>query len=227
MPFSKISVLVPTRKRLGPLNRMLQSFDATVTVPESAEVVLRIDADDRETLDALRTSPWTVVVGSRFDGYRSLPRFFEEMRAHATGDVFMCGNDDIVFKTSDWPTMLLAEAAKYPDGIFDLGVETFNAAHFPWSVVSRRAVALMGRLYDPRLLWHDLFLRDVMEHFGRAIRVSSVVVEHDWMGWHPDETFREADQGDPKNWDDPYWTLHRTCVDEAVKKLEAHRAAAA
>src|SRR5678815_5124634 len=100
--FKKVSVLVPTRKGITRRQRLLASFDVTTPDRDSAEMVFRIDDDDYETAGLLSATPWTVVVGPRLQGYRSLPVFFEELRAVATGDLFMTGNDDKVFKTPSW-----------------------------------------------------------------------------------------------------------------------------
>lgn len=222
--FASISVLVPTRKRPDNVDRLKASWRATVT--GGAELLFRIDDDDVAGPSVV--APFRYVQGPRQHGYRSLPRFFEELRRVATGDLLMCGNDDMVFETPDWPQLVLAAANQYPDGIFDLGVETHNAKNFPFSIVSRRAVEAIGHLQDPRVFWGDVYLRDVMAHFSRAVRIPTVRVAHEWMGRTPDETFLDAKQGDRRNWDTAYWDLHRTAVADAVAKLRplAHPGAA-
>lgn len=219
--FRKISVLVPTRHRVQRLHRLLESFARTTVRPDTAELVFRIDDDDQDSAALLADFPYPVLVGPRLQGYRSLPLFFEEMRAKATGDLFITGNDDIVFQTPDWSTLLIAEANKYPDGIFALGVETHNAGHFPFPVISRKAVDCMGRIHHPELFWGDVYLRDVFAAFGRAIRVHTVTIDHEWIGHAPDPVFREAHQEEARNWDPAYWRRHRKAVDEAVGILRA------
>lgn len=215
--FELISVLVPTRKRPARLRRLLDSWAATVGQSNLAELVFRIDTDDAESAAVLEGTSHRVLAGPRLDGYRSLPLFFEELRAVAQGDLLMCGNDDIVFKTPGWPALVLSEATKYPDGVFDLGVKTFNEGHFPFSIVSRRAADAMGALQDPRIYWGDVYLRDVMQVFGRAILMPAVEVDHEWAGRAPDETFLAAGQSERRG--HAYWQLHRQCVAEAVAKL--------
>ena len=218
--FANISVLVPTRKRLPQLQALIKSFCATTS--RGAELIFRIDDDDVESFEATKAIPWCkTLVGPRLNGYRSLPQFFFEMYAVAEGDVIMTGNDDMVFRTPAWPDLLLDVANQYPDGVFCLGVETHNAANFPFAAVSRKAIQAMGHVHDSRVFWGDVYLRDVMAHFGRAVQVPSVRVDHNWMGLNPDTTFLEAQQGERKNWDTNYWALHHLAVAEAVKKLEA------
>lgn len=219
--FKKISVLVPTRMRVPQLRMLLDSYHATVIDPALSELVFRIDDDDLESLEVLSQTRWTVVTGPRLQGYRSLPAFFEEMRRVASGDVLMCGNDDMVFRTAGWAELVLDEANRYPDGLFNLGCATLNAGHFPFSIVSAQAVARMGALQDPRLMWGDLYLRDVMAAFNRAVPLPQVQIDHQWMGHSPDQVFLDAHQEETRNWDEAYWALHRQCVADAVQKLQA------
>ena len=218
--YSKISVLVPTRHRVHRLKTLLASWQETVRDKEQAELVFRVDDDDVETLGFLEDLPHKVVSGSRRQGYRSMPSFFNELFMYAsTGDVLMCGNDDMAFRTVGWPAMVLAAANEYPDGLFDFGVSTLNETHYPFSIVSRRAASQMGFLWDPRVYWGDVFLRDVMAAFGRTIMLPSVHVEHDWVGQNPDQVFRESEKNVQKI-DPVYWTeTHPRLVGEAVSKL--------
>jgi hypothetical protein len=210
--FTKISVLVPTRQRLARLRTLIDSFERTND--GAAEMVFRADDDDLDTVDFLGS--YRTVVGPRLDGYRSMPTFFNEMFAAAKGDVLMCGNDDMVFKTVGWPSFVLAAANRYADGLFDLGVTTHNETHYPFSIVSRVAAERLGFLWDPRIFWGDIFLRDVMAAFGRCEMLPSVEIDHDWAGFKPDRVFNEAD----KSIDALYWTnTHPQAVAEAVKKL--------
>jgi len=221
LAFTKVSVLVPTRGRVGRLRTMIASFDETTGNGPDAELVFRVDDDDHATRDFLLA--WgghRIVVGPRLDGYRSMPDFFNELALAADGDVLMCGNDDMIFRTKGWPALLLRAANRHPDGLFDLGVSTLNDSHFPFSVVSRRAVERMGFLWDPRIFWGDIFLRDVMAWFGRAIHVPDVEIDHDWAGNDPDQTFVESDKNIVQR-NPTYWaSVHAPAVEEAAAKLK-------
>lgn len=212
-------MLVPTRQRVARLQTLIDSFVRMTTAPDTAELVFKIDADDTASAAFFQGQPWTVVVGPRMNGYRSLPLFFDAMRAVATGDLFMTGNDDMVFQTPDWSTKVLAVANRYPDGLFNLGVQTFNASHFPFSIVSKRAVEAMGTIHHPDIFWGDVYLRDIFETFGRAVLMPDVQVDHDWAGNAPDATFTEARQRDARSNNDAYWAKHRRLVHDAVDRL--------
>ena len=208
--FEKISVLVPTRHRPERLRTMIESFVCTSF--GRAELVFRVDDDDPETLEALEGH--RVIVGPRL-GYSGLPAYFNELYKASTGDVLMCGNDDIVFKTQGWDVLILAEANKYPDGIFDFGVLTHNAPNFPLATVSRKAVDAVGCFFDPRFFWGDIFWRDVASQFGRAIPLPHIEIDHDWVGFNPDRVFL-AGENHRRNVDT---SQHALVVREAVEKL--------
>lgn len=217
--FTKVSVLVPTRGRMKQLRTLLDSYDAT-TFGGLSELVFRIDEDDDVAHDFLQFSRHTVITGPRYEGYKSMPTFFNEMWRASSGNVLMCGNDDMVFKTPGWPALVLDAANQYPDGLFDFGVSTYNEDHYPFFVVSRAVADRLGFLWDPRLFWGDIFWRDVMGAFGRAVKLPSVEIEHDWMGHHPDATFEEARQQDFLQRDPTYWAgTHARAVEEAVARL--------
>jgi len=217
---TKVSVLIPTRGRVPRLTTLLASYDRTSDRTVS-ELVFRIDEDDHETRAFLTGTPHHLVIGPRQGGYASLPAFFNEMAAAASGDVLMCGNDDMVFQTEGWAEQILAVANRYPDGLFDIGVSTFNPTHYPFATVSRRVVDALGFLWDPKIFWGDMYLRDVMAAFRRCVMVPTVQIDHDWEGFRPvpDQVFRESDK-DILRRDPTYWHgTHRVAVKSAVAKL--------
>lgn len=223
--YEKISVLVPTRQRVERLKVLLESYWRTARSAGlqrgDSEMIFRIDDDDAETRDFLLDQGGVkFIIGPRMRGYRSMPAFFNELFEASTGDVLMCGNDDMVFKTAHWPRLILHEASRFPDGVFDIGVATHNETHFPFSIVSRIVAGHLGFLWDPAIFWGDIYLRDIMAHFGRAVMLPSVKIEHDWAGFRPDKTFDESDKNITLH-DRDYWTVtHRRAVDSAVRRLE-------
>lgn len=220
MTFTRISVLVPTRRRVARLETLLASWKATVPDPSQAELLFRVDDDDAESRLWLTDHDCKFIVGPRYQGYRSLPQFFGELASCATGDLVMTGNDDMVFRTQGWPSLVIAAANEYPDGLFCLGVDTHNAGNYPFSIISKAAVDVLGFVHDSRLFWGDVYLRDVMSAFRRTKLLRDVRVDHEWAGHAPDQTFIEANQKDPANWSHEYWALHRVVVHEAVERLD-------
>lgn len=222
MTFHKISVLVPTRRRIARLERLLASYDQTTQRDRAtSELVFRIDTDDEPTAASLRGTGHTVVVGPRLQGYGSMAAFFAGAAVGAAGDVFMLGNDDMVFHTDGWATRILAVANEYPDGLFDIGVRTHNETHFPFSIISRRVTEHLGFVWDPRVFWGDVFWRDVMDAILRTRMVPSVRIDHEWIGHNPDSVYMEGLPYKAVVENDPsYWTrVHAPAVQEAVMRL--------
>lgn len=221
-----ISILVPTRKRLPQLKAMINSFYETVGDINNAELIFRCDDDDIITIEYLISIGAKFICGQRLKGYKSLPYFFNEMVKISSGHMLMCGNDDMLFLTPNWPILILEEAHKYPDGIFNFGVNAeYNDEVFPFSIISKRFVEIMGFINDERLLYSDLFLRDVMQHFGRALYLSHIHIEHKWMGETPDQTRQEADGHEREVWSGykmfspEYQQKHNLAVKEAIAKI--------
>lgn len=218
-----ISVLVPTRGRVALLQRMLATLAATAADMATVEVVFRVDDDDPETL-AFLCHDWLrqhlrsrVVIGPRLNGYATLPSLINDCARLAASDLLIVINDDVVFRTSGWDTRLVEEAAKYPDGIFVLGVDTvMNNANWVFPCQSKTQAERLGGFFDERLLYPDIWLRDVMQPLGRLIRVNDVVIEHQWVGMTEDQQraigiVHQAGYGE----------LYDRCVEEGRQKLRA------
>lgn len=218
MKFNKVSVLIPTRNRTHLLRTLIDSYRATTATDRpSTELLFRADRDDEPTHALLEREGFRMVIGERMHGYASLPDFFNELALAATGDVVMLGNDDIEFVTPDWATLILAAANLYPDGVFNIGVKTHNEGHFPLSLVSTMVVRKLGFIYDPRIFWGDIYLRDVMGRLGRQHLLPEVEIRHQWAGFSPDQTFKEGEAARraPGN----HMEHHVQAVDDAVAKL--------
>ncbi len=234
--FTTISVLLPTRKRVHILKAMLTSLWNTCHFSDTVEVICRCDHDDMETQEFLRKQKATYIVGPRLKGYGSLPSFMNECACLSKGDLLLMCNDDCVFKTPGWDIKILECANQVPDGIFNIGVSTsLNDNLFPFSIVSRKLLSILGFINDERLLFSDIFLLDLMTEFGRAIRLPTVTIQHDWANPDDDQVRLEAsrienslvfdgtpgDASDPKrNWRPDYRRLHEKAVKEAVAKIE-------
>lgn len=128
--FRKVSVLVPTRGRVPQLRALLKSFDDTVFVPGSVELVFRVDADDPETLALLQETEWNVVLGPAMPASRC----YDELAAVAKGELLVRGRDDMRFDAADWQMHLLHAASQYPDGLFEL---RFGSPARPYAAVPK------------------------------------------------------------------------------------------
>jgi hypothetical protein len=107
-----ISILVPTRKRLGIFKDTVNSiFELADKSNPNFEVIFKVDFDDHETIDYIKTwtNEWeniTFIVNSRKNGYNSLVNHFETMVDVAKGRYMWGFTDDITLITPDWNTLL-------------------------------------------------------------------------------------------------------------------------
>lgn len=236
MIFETISILLPTRGRVKQLDRTVKSIRQKADQSPRIEIIFRCDVDDIETQTYLRTNNEIFIVGPREKGYASLPKFMNQCAALSSGDVIMMFNDDAIIETKGWDSKLLRCANQFPDGIFNIGVSTgLNDNLIPFSIVSKNFKEALGYVNDERLLFSDIFLLDVMERFGRVIRLPDVMFRHNWAGCETtDKTRRDAQihenaivfdgtpgdsQNPKKNWQKTYLYLHENAVKETVEKL--------
>lgn len=219
-PFA--TVVIPTRERPDLLQKCLNSF-FNMTNYGHAELILRIDDDDPVTLNVIQqyqhdypSQMIKVIIGPRKDGYGSLGDFFNESAVHAHGRILVSLNDDAIFKTSGWAERLYEVSLDYPDHIFDLGVETvINPDAYPWCIVHRSWFERLGYWHHPKLLYGDVFIRDVVKEFDRAISVRDVIIEHEWASHRR----QQATEVECRVVNESYWSLHRHCVQDTVNKL--------
>jgi len=208
-----ISVIAPVRARTQMLATMLASLEQTAE--QQVEVVLRCDYDDDEMIAYLRRRGWhqPMVFGPRLNGYASVPRFINEAARLATGDLILVVNDDAVFETPGWDVMLEQEAAKFRDGVFLFGVRTLNEGNFPFTCVSRKFVDALGFVVDERLIYTDVWARDVLQRFDR-VKMVEVSIKHDWQGMSPDQTAAQKLTITPE-----YAALYAKCVEEGQDRV--------
>ncbi len=210
-----ISVVAAVRERVDLVRAMLASIQATADHPDQIEVVLRCDVDDPPMIAALCELGQRFIVGPREKGYASLPAFANEAARLAQAPLVLVVNDDAEFVTQGWDTLLVHAAEAYPDGMFVFGVETANAENFVFPCVSRRWIEHFGGIFDERVVYADIWVRDVFYPFGRAIRINDVVVRHHWQGLSPDQqqATRDIHGAD-------YQAHYRACVDDGRVKVQ-------
>lgn len=99
------TVMVPTRKRVEHLNKMLYTLFSSVSDPNCIEAIMRVDEDDIETQDYLKdklNNNIKIIVGPRYNGYVELNRFYNEIAEEAKGTWLFLSNDDLYFNKTDW-----------------------------------------------------------------------------------------------------------------------------
>jgi glycosyltransferase involved in cell wall biosynthesis len=180
----RISLLLPTRGRPKLVERFLDSVVEQSAHPELIEVILCIDDDDVgshgivfDQLDLKRI----IVPRQNMGAYNAI------CLQHASGDITIAVNDDIIIRTRAWDEKVRALDARYPDGVY-LGYsnDLFKGrklSTFP--ILSRQTCELMAEPY-PRIYkgaFIDVHLMDIFRRLqrrghDRIAYAEDIVFEH-------------------------------------------------
>lgn len=107
-----VSIFIPTRKRSNLLYKSLHSiFDTCNKENLNFEVIVKVDFDDLETLDYIKSQHFNsinlkYIISSRKNGYNSLPSFIKDAGNLAEGKYLWIFNDDGLFLTENWNDVL-------------------------------------------------------------------------------------------------------------------------
>lgn len=172
-----ISILLPTRKRPAQLRRMVES--ARSTAIGDIEIIAYVDDDDPLTVATCDELAVKRHVAPRIG---NITDCWNRIIYLATGDIFMQGNDDIVFRTKGWNVIVEREIEKFDDRIVmvhgsDEGqhFDRFGAHPF----VHRRWYDVLGYFTPPYFSsdYGDTWINCLADAVKRR-RYVPIVVEH-------------------------------------------------
>lgn len=179
------SLIVPTRRRLGQLQRLLTSLEETAEHPEAVEVVLVVDADDPASLhtSAGGLAVKHVVVGPGL----TMGALNSAGYAASRGRYLMLLNDDVVARTRGWDRLVHACFRAYPDEILLVHVNdtVFRTELCTFPIVSRKFCELAGGISPHEYLRYriDDHIEDIFNLLGelgerRILYLPDVIFEH-------------------------------------------------
>ncbi|GAA0487926.1 aspartyl/asparaginyl beta-hydroxylase domain-containing protein [Streptomyces sp. NPDC046215] len=188
-----LSLLCPTRERVGNVIRFLDSVARTAAAPGRVEVLFYVDADDpdlaryRALFDRARwrfgrLGRCALHVGDPV----GVPHAWNRLAEAATGDVLMMANDDQLYIDYGWDAALDARitdlSALHPDGVlclyFDDGQYPEGGCDFP--AVTRPWYDTLG-YFTPTIFqqWEvEKWVFDIADRLHRLYPVPGVLVEH-------------------------------------------------
>ena len=210
---SKISILLPTRKRTQQVYDMVREALLLAESPSRIEVLIAHDDDDNESQAFFYSDKWLKMI-DRFGatskvfqteryGYIQLFKYVNLLAEEATGDWLFFMNDDAMIESKSWDREI-----RKCDGWFGLLRAQSNHDHpfaiFP--IVPKRWIEEFGCF---SLVNHsDWWAYNVAARTNR-MRNIMVNISHnraDLNGMNNDETFKEQDYStdgrDPTNLDD-------------------------
>jgi glycosyltransferase involved in cell wall biosynthesis len=188
----RLSLLLPTRGRLRLVERFLRSVVAQSTRPDLIEVILCVDEDDAEShgiaFEGL-TLKLVIVPRQTMGAYNAI------CLEHASGDIAIAANDDIVVRTMGWDEKVRELDARYPDGVYLGYANDLFKGHkmstFP--ILSRQTCQLLAEPYpriykgafiDTHLM--DIFRRLEKRGYDRIAYAEDIVFEHVHYRNNPD-----------------------------------------
>jgi hypothetical protein len=188
----RISLLLPTRGRPDLVERFLRSVVTQSTHPELIEVILRVDEDDVASqgivFDELALKK---VVGPR----QTMGAYNTECLRHASGDITIAVNDDIIVRTRGWDEKVRELDARYPDGVYlGYGNDLFKGPKLcTFPILSRKTCGVLAEPYpqiykgafiDVHLM--DIFRRLEGRGYARIAYAEDIVFEHVHYRTNPD-----------------------------------------
>ena len=206
---TKITILLPTRKRPKALESSLLSLLSLASDPGSIEVLLAVDLDDTETLAWAENTDINSQTGSEIKvveferlGYHQMHRYLNSLAKVGQGQQFMFWNDDAEMLTQDWDNIVCALSSE--QSLIRMQVVNHDHPYALFPIVNRTWYAITGAI--SYTCQSDRFLFEVADKLVYNTRLINipVYVRHlraDLTGQNNDETYAERIymEGDPTN----------------------------
>lgn len=217
----KISVIIPTRKRIDPLVTTIKSLLDNISQDNDIEILLRFDEDDMNTLYSVKqkvddaaqyaTTKYNgnikYFIGQKYD-YAGLHRYVNELAIMADGDWLMMMNDDAMMQTKNWDK----EIEKYNNQMVFLDSHTnHNRFSMIFPIIPRKIIDIWGHFSLSR--HNDGWINDIGNMLGINI-VTPINILHDseeLTGHNADETWKNR-VGEP---------VYANPEDETLRKYDA------
>ena len=199
-----VSFLVPSRKRFSNLLNTCNSIAETATDASRAEIIIRFDSDDVDSISRITELPFDkvdiyVIIGERFRGYIDLNKYVNECCDVSRGDMLFLFNDDTTMAESGWDDIL----AEYQNDIVVLNPSTGNddakdINTFP--IISRKMYEVTGHF---SLQAHnDTWVSEVGAMLGIERVENRIVIFHDRPD-NPDYTgSMDTEEVDRETWNE-------------------------
>ena len=186
----RISILTPTRNRPNNCERFIKSIYNTASQRDRVELLFYVDKDDPavETYKSLHDHCQTeykdfykieFVIGEP----QSVSISWNDLAEKCTGDVIAMGNDDLIYQTDGWDSLLEIELQRYyVDKIYVAWMEDgINGdRHCAFPIVSREWYKCLGR-FTPGCFnfgYNDTWIFEVGQMLNRTHFMPHIRAEH-------------------------------------------------
>lgn len=230
MTTPKISVLLPTRKRIQAVVNSIGSLLANAKDTSRIEILIAYDDDDAESRQffeetwhpfVAQSQATTKVFETERFGYLRLYKYVNFLAEQATGDWIMFWNDDALMLTENWDEEIVKNDGFF--GLLRMPCVTMNHPFALFPIIPREWLSYFGCISPVN--HSDWWIYNVTAPVGR-LRNIPVEVYHDRAdvtGNNNDETFREqsyaADGRDPTNPEDYAHPQRQQDLQDWIKRL--------
>ena len=186
---NKIALLCPVRARPDYLYAYCESIDQTATQSNRLALIFYVDTDDPTAkqyqmleVELRAKYPNSFEIQFLYGDPIGTPGAINQMAIHSTADIFMISNDDHNFISKGWDKRVDQEAAKFPDGIYNIW---FNEGYFGdklscFPFVSRVWFQALG--YVAPVLFEHFVVDHWIHHLGRFLKrnvfLEDVTISH-------------------------------------------------
>ena len=184
-----IAILTPTRARPGRLDTFIQSVYDTATNPERVFCYNYIDSDDPrqkayEDYTKRQHNNSTNILGEP----QSVSISWNVLAECAVDNddaeetILIMGNDDLIYRTHGWDTIVEEESNKFPDDIYCMWMEDLinGEKHCAFPIISKKWYTTLG-YFTPGVFnfgYNDTWVFDVAKKVGRTHFIPKAVNEH-------------------------------------------------
>jgi hypothetical protein len=185
----KLTFIIATRERPFDLVRTLNAVVRNMT-REDTTLLLCVDADDKQTINALDTIPndrrIRISVKERED---SRGEKYDRALTEAPADVYLVGHDCVPLNTVGFDDLVVRAAESFPDGIGCVYSPMANMSFPSMQAPTARLVEKIGYIYSHEYpFWFiDHELDDIVRMIGRYVFVN---IEQDIATRRPSKTLR-------------------------------------
>lgn len=186
----KISILTPSRNRAENLSRMVQSAVHTSSGYNKLQFLNYIDDDDpsinfyKSEQNKLNFSNY-VDFFNTISVHQSVSKSWNVLASEALArdcDILIMGNDDQVFQTQNWDSILVDEINKFDHSLYCMWFDDkINARyHCAFPIVPKEWFEILG-YFTPGIFhfgYNDAWIFDVAKRAGITKFIPTVTVEH-------------------------------------------------
>lgn len=182
------SFCVPSRGEVGPVFKMLDSFERTTKNKRRIEFLFAINYDKADIITKVNNRHYTFKIKFYFRPQTKdfVKDYYNWLGDRSIGNNIIPFNDDAWMRTNNWDEKILARVREIGRTVFFLDIpDTARIKYknvFPcFPMISRRAMSTLGFLLCPlvRMYPADKITHDIYYKSNLVFKVNNVLIEHE------------------------------------------------